>query len=106
MVALSALFDELSPLAIHSRRLVKKIRVGPSEGSNCALCSRKDTDEELVDGGRPMRWGLAACDGKSRGKVCYYCWRVWRRNFAAAFSPEQFIPQCAHNKSAFDAFSS
>ena len=100
------MFDGLSPRAIHSRRLVKKIRVRPTGGRKCVLCSRKDTDEDLVDGGRPMMWGLAACDGKSRGKLCYYCRRVWRRNFSAAFSLEKFIPQCAQNKSTFDTFSS
>ena len=31
---------------------------------------------------------------------------MWRKNFSAAFSLGKFIPQCAQNKSTFDAFSS
>ena len=71
----------------------------------CALCPRKGTDEDLVDGG-PMKWGLRTRGGKPTGKVCYYCRRVWRANYSASFSLEKFIPQCAQNKSTFDTFSS
>ena len=53
-----------------------------------------------------MKWGLPPRDGKSMGKVCYYCRRVWRANYSAAFSLEKLIPHCTQNKPLFDAFSS
>ena len=101
-------------MAIPKQRLFTKTRVGsdsvgrslrPSEGKVCALCPRKDTDEDLVDGGL-MKWGLGSRAGKPTGKVCYYCRRVWRANYSASFSLEKFIPHCAQNKPIFDTFSS
>ena len=77
---------------------------GSSEGKACALCPRKDTDKDLVDGG-PTKWGLPPWDGKSMGKVCYYCRRVWRANYSPAPSLEKFILHCTRNKPLFDTFS-
>ena len=111
MASSADLFDDASQTP--KQRLLTKTRVrsdsvgqckGPAEGKACALCQRKDTDEDLVDGG-PMKWGLMD-GGKAMGKVCYYCRRVWRATYSSAFTLDKFIPHCAQNKPTFDAFSS
>ena len=48
---------------------------------------------------------MVTCAGKSIGRLCYYCRRVWRTNFSAAFPLEKFVLQCASDQPTFDALS-
>ena len=96
MASSADLFDDASQTT--RQRLLTKTRVrsdsvgqckGLAEGKACALRPRKDTDENLVDGG-PMKWGLVDC-GKAMGKVCYYYRRVWRATYSSAFTLGKLI---------------
>lgn len=63
-------------------RQVRRKQATRPDGRSCRLCGAKDDQPDIVHTDSLWPWGYTpTADGKNRGRVCYYCFRVYQARY-------------------------